>query len=206
MRNSRKLLNLGIVLLGLWLIAWSAAKLLVVSAPLQRADVIVIMAGSAVFKERAQRAAELYREGRGSKIILTNDNQQSGWISDEQRNIPYHELVARFLRRQGIPDEAIETLPEPISSTHEESQLLRRYAEARGIHSLLIVTSAYHSRRALWTRRRTFAPTAITIGLDTVPPGQQAPRPAIWWLHLRGWQLVPGEYVKLVYYWLAHRD
>jgi len=189
----------------LWLVAWSAAKLLIVSAPLPHADAIMIMAGSAVFKERTQRAAELYKEGRASKIILTNDNQQGGWVSDEQRNITYHELAARYLRRFGVPDEAIETLPEPVSGTYEESHLLRRYAEAKGLHSILIVTSAYHSRRALWTLRQTFAPTGISIGLDAVPPGQQAPRPATWWLHPRGWQLVPGEYVKIIYYHLFYR-
>lgn len=190
----------------MWLAAWSAAKLLMVSAPLPHADVIMIMAGSAVFKERTQRAAELYKQGRASKILLTNDNQQSGWVSDEQRNIPYQELAARYLRRYGVPDEAIETLPEPVSGTYEEAHLLRRYAETKGLHSILIVTSAYHSRRALSTLRQTFAPSGIAIGLDAVPPGQQAPRPAIWWLYPSGWQMVPGEYVKMIYYRMFYRD
>ena len=188
----------------MWLAALAAARLLIVSAPLDHADVIVIMAGSAVFRERSQRAAELYREGRAAKVILTNDNQKGGWVVDEQRNIPYHELAARYLRRQGVPETAIETLPEPVSGTYEESQLLRRYAEAHGVRSMLIVTSAYHSRRALWTLQRTFASSAIAIGLDSVPPGQQVPRPATWWLRWRGWQLVPGEYVKMLYYRLAY--
>jgi uncharacterized SAM-binding protein YcdF (DUF218 family) len=204
--KNRKLLIAGAALLILWLAAWSAAKLLMVSAPLPHADVIMIMAGSAVFKERTQRAAELYRQGRASKIILTNDNQQGGWVSDEQRNIAYQELAARYLRRFGVPDEAIETLPEPVSSTYEEAHLLRRYAEDRGLHSILIVTSAYHSRRALSTLRQTFAPSGIAIGLDAVPPGQQAPRPALWWLYPRGWQMVPGEYVKMIYYRVFYRD
>lgn len=175
-----------------------------VSSSLPHADVIVIMSGSAVFKERGQRAAELYHEGRATKIVLTNDNQQSGWSSDEQRNIPYQELAARYLRREGVPAAAIEILPEPVSGTYEESLLLRRFAEASGIHSILIVTSAYHSRRALWTLKRVFASSSIAIGLETVPPGQQAPRPATWWLHIRGWQMVPGEYAKMIYYLLAY--
>jgi uncharacterized SAM-binding protein YcdF (DUF218 family) len=202
--KKRKLAVAVAGLIILWLAAWLAARLLVVSASLPHADVIVILAGSAVFKERTQRAAELYKEGRAARIILTNDNQQSGWSSDEQRNIPYQELAARYLRRQGVPAAAIETLPEPVSGTYEESQLLRRFAEASGIRSILIVTSAYHSRRALWTLKRVFASSPVAIGLEIVPPGQQAPRPATWWLHLRGWQLVPGEYFKMIYYRLAY--
>jgi uncharacterized SAM-binding protein YcdF (DUF218 family) len=206
-RNKPKaLLAFVVIALVLWLVAWGAAKFLIVSAPLTRADAIVVMAGSAAFKERTQRAAELYKEGRAAKVILTNDNNQGGWASDEQRNIPYQELAARWLRRQGVPDNAIEILPEAVSGTYDESLLLRKYTEGHGLHSLLVVTSAYHSRRALWTLRQTFSNTPITIGLEAVPPGQQSPSPLTWWMHLRGWQMVPGEYVKMIYYRAAHHS
>ncbi len=205
MSKSRILLGLGITPISLWLLAWSAAELLIVSAPLAQADVIMIMAGSAAFEERTQLAARLYREGRAPKIVLTNDNQQGGWVSDEQRNIPFHELAARYLRRRGVPDEAIEILPEPVSGTYSESQLLRRYVETKGMHSALIVTSAYHSRRTLWTFRQTFAGSGVLIGLACVPPGQQLPGPAKWWLYPRGWQVVPNEYAKMIYYRLFYR-
>jgi uncharacterized SAM-binding protein YcdF (DUF218 family) len=199
-----KALFTSLVLVFLWFAAWGAAKLLIVNAPLAHADVIMIMAGSAAYKERTQRAAELYREGRAPKIILTDDNQQGGWESDEQRNIPYQELAGRTLRRLGVPHAAIELVPGPVSSTYEESLLLRNYAEANGLHSVLVVTSPYHSRRALWTLRKNFSNTAITIGLEAAPPGWQSPSPATWWLHLRGWPLVAGEYVKLIYYRLSY--
>lgn len=204
-RRRKRLLFTFCLLALLWFVSWAAAKLLIVSAPLDRADVIAVMAGSAVFKERTHRAAELYHQGSAAKIILTNDNQQGGWASNEQRNIPYQELAARYLRRDGVPDEAIVILPNPVSGTYEESRLLRSYAEEQRLHSIIIVTSAYHSRRALRTLHQTFALSGITIGLDAVPPGAQSPSPATWWLHLRGWQLVPAEYVKLIYYWIFYR-
>jgi len=91
----KTLLAVGVVAFVLWLIAWSAAKLLIVSAPLAHADAIMVLSGSTVIEERAQRAAELYKEGRAAKIILTNDNMLGGWVSDEQRNIPYYELASR---------------------------------------------------------------------------------------------------------------
>lgn len=201
----RKLLTFATLLILLWFLSWVAAKALIVEAPLPHADAIVVMAGSAVFKERTQHAAELFRAGRSSRIIVTNDNQQGGWSTDEQRNIPYQELAARYLRREGVPDAAIEIVPDPITGTYEEAKLLRWYAESKGLHSLLIVTSAYHTRRARWTLERRFASSGIAIGLDAVPPGRQAPRPATWWLHFTGWRLVPGEYVKMIYYELFYR-
>lgn len=196
------LLAFAVIALVLWCIAWSAAKLLLVSAPLAHADAIIVLAGSTVFEERTQRAVELFKEGRAAKIVLTNDNMQSGWVSGEQRNIPYHELASRMLSGSDVPRDAIEILPQPVSSTHEEALLLRQYAEAKHLNSILVVTSGYHSRRALWTMRKVFAGSGIIVGLEAVRPGLQSARPGLWWLHRRGWELVPGEYVKMVYYWL----
>jgi len=187
-------------------LSWLAAKALIVEAPLPHADAMVVMAGSAVFKERTHHAAELFRAGRAPKILVTNDNQQAGWAQDEQRNIPYWELTARYLRREGVPASAIEIVPEPVTGTYEEARVLRGYAESKSLRSLLIVTSAYHTRRARWTLNRTFASSGIAVGIDAVPPGYQAPRPSTWWLHLTGWRLVPGEYVKMIYYKLFYRS
>jgi uncharacterized SAM-binding protein YcdF (DUF218 family) len=191
-------------LLVLWFFTQGAARLLIVSAPLAHADAIVVLSGSAALEERNTLAAEFYRQGRAPKIILTNDNQRGGWSSAEQRNPFFYERAFTLLRNSGIPSEAIEVVPQPISSTRDEALRLHQYAESRGLKSLLVVTSAYHTRRALWTLRRTFANTGITIGLEGVPPGWQSPSPATWWLYRRGWQMVPTEYVKLIYYWLSY--
>ena len=83
---------------------------------------------------------------------------------------------------------------------HEEAELVRQYVEAHGLRSVLIVTSAYHSRRALWVFSRVFGNTGIRIGLVSVRPGDESPRPATWWFSRRGWKLVPTEYIKMIYY------
>jgi hypothetical protein len=66
------------------------------------------------------------------------------------------------------------------------------------------VTTAYQSRRALWTLRRVFKGSEVIIGLEPVAPGEQAPRTITWWWHKLGWELVPVEYVKMVYYWARY--
>ena len=33
-----------------------------------------------------------------------------------------------------------------------------------------------------------------------VAPGEETPAPCCWWVTARGWQMVAGEYVKLIYY------
>jgi hypothetical protein len=52
----------------------------------------------------------------------------------------------------------------------------------------------------LWTFRTLFQDGTTQVGLDPVDTGIQTPPPATWWLHGRGWKLVLGEYLKLIYY------
>ena len=195
----------SLLLLAGWIVlAWFAARSLVVSAELPQGEMLVVLGGSSTYVERAQEAAQLFAAGRAPKIILTNDGQQGGWSQEEQRNPFFVERTAKELEQRGVPAERIEVLPQLVSSTYDEALLLRRYAEAHQIRSILVVTSAYHSRRALWTMRRVFAGSGIEIGLASPATGWQTPPPATWWLHTKGWRVVAGEYVKLVYYRLSY--
>ncbi len=203
-RRARILLKCAVAALLAWpLIAWGAARLLVARAELPRAEAIVVLGGSSTYIERARRAAEAYREGRAPKILLTDDGQRGGWSSAEQRNPLFVERAADELKRAGVPGEAIEVLPRTVTSTYDEAVLLREYADARETRSFIIVTSGYHSRRALWTARQVFRGSGVQVGLEPVAPGDETPAPHLWWLGARGWEMVAGEYVKAVYYW-AH--
>lgn len=191
--------------LALWsLVAWGAARALVVSETLGRADAVAVLSGSATYVERTRAAARLLKEGRAPTVILTNDATRGGYSAELDRNLLFSERAALELRRAGVGPEQIELVPEPVTSTHEEAARLRAYAESRGLHSLIVVTSGYHSRRALWTLRRAFEGSGISVGLEAVAPGEQTPMPATWWLSPLGWKLVAGEYVKLAYYLLRY--
>ena len=187
--------------LGTWVVvAWVAGRFLIVNTPIHKADVIVVMSGSAVYKERTQRAAEYYRQNFANRVLLTNDNLRGEWSSSEQRNPYFYERARNNLLFLGVPLDHVDVIPEPVTSTYSEAEVLRDYAVAHGLRSLLVVTSAYHSRRALWTLNRVFAGTGIEIILQSVEAGEQTPSPFTWWLHFRGWRMLVGEYVKNVYY------
>jgi len=202
-QRGRRLL-LAVVVFGLWvLVAWAAAKWLIVNSPLAPADVIVVLSGSAVYRERTQRAAEYYRQGLASRILLTNDNVRGEWSSAEQRNPFFYERARDNLLFFGVPADRVEVLPITVNNTYDEALALREYAETNKLRSLLVVTSAYHSRRVSWTFEKVFRQTGITINVQSVEAGEQTPPPLTWWLHLRGWQMVAGEYVKNVHYRVA---
>ena len=117
----------------------------------------------------------------------------------------FYERSLEELHNSGVPDQSVDVLMNEVSGTHEEAELVKRYAIDQGFRSVLIVTSAYHSRRALWTFSRVFRDTGIEVGLMPASPGTDSPRPATWWLTARGWRLVPTEYVKMIYYVVKYR-
>ena len=199
----RRLLTILVVIVGAWtLVAWLAARHLVVSAPLPRADAIVVLSGSACLLERTKEAADLYSSNVASRVVLTNDNLQGTWSSAEQRNPFFYERARDNLVLIGVPQQRIEVIYQPVTSTYDEAQTVRDYAQSQGFKSILVVTSGYHSRRALWTLQRVFKDSNVQVGMQAVETGIQTPSPLTWWLHARGWQMVAGEYVKSVYYHL----
>jgi uncharacterized SAM-binding protein YcdF (DUF218 family) len=189
----------GLALLWLML-TWGGAQLLIVKSEIAAADAIVVLSGSSTYLERADWAAKLYREGRAPVIILTNDSLISGWDKVEQRNPFFYELAARELVKRGVPESKIQVVSNIALGTYEESLGLRDYATTHKLKRLLVVTSAYHSRRALWSMQHACEGSGIEIGIDTPPPGWQTPLPSRWWWRRWGWKVVAGEYGKLIYY------
>jgi len=200
--SKRKVLRIVMVLcvaLGVWeLLAVAASRMLVVSLPLEHPDAIVVLSGSTDFRERVQHAAELYHRGVSTRIILTNDNEQGSWSNTLERNPFFYEYSVDELHKSGVPDSVIKVLPQPVSSTHDEALLLSSFGKQNDIHTMLLITSDYHSRRALWSFERVMKSSGIKLGITPVLNGSMSH--GTWWLHLRGWRAIPLEYVKLLYY------
>ena len=198
--------KLVLILVLLWpFIGWLAAKALINPMGLPRADAVVVLSGSSAYIERSRRAAELYKEGRASKVVLTNDNLRGGWSEARQINPLFVERAQEELVRAGVPSDRVEVLPEPVAGTHDEAVAVENYATRKGMHSVLFVTSPYHTRRALWTVQRAFRDTGVAVGVETMENGEQTPAPLTWWLYRRGWSAVALEYPKLIYYYWKYR-
>jgi uncharacterized SAM-binding protein YcdF (DUF218 family) len=202
-----KFLSLSLLLFLIWIfLAPLLAENLIVEKHLERADAILILGGSSTYIERTHKAAELFKNGVAPKIFLSNDGLQGGWNTQEQRN-PYFAERARWeLINQGVAEDAVEILPAVVESTHDEAILLEKTLKERGFKSVVLVTSGYHTRRALRTFEKVFRDKtdAIEIGIESPPPGAQTPTPSKWWLSMRGWSFVAGEYLKIIYYWLFY--
>ncbi len=206
----KKFLRIAIyffIFFGVWIpLAWGMANFLIVSRPREKADAIVVLSGSAAYKERVREAASIFKKGVTGKIFLTNDGLQGGWDQNERRNPYFVERAHSELIQLGVPNEAIEVLPAILDGTDEEANLLVHISAERKIKALLIVTSDYHSHRALWTFEKAVSRNEGSLNLGIVSPksGQQSASPYSWWISYQGWKIVTGEYLKFAYYWMYY--
>ena len=94
---------------------------------------------SPVLRDRLARAAVLYHDGIARKIIV------SGGVG---RYPPAEaEVSRRVLVQAGVaPDDII--MEATSTSTAEQARLIKGIADREGFHSIALVTSFYHERRA----------------------------------------------------------
>lgn len=197
----------GLGTFGVWIaIAPLLADNLIVERPVDQADAIVILSGAADYSQRARGGAEAFRKGVAPLILITDDNQRGGWDDTEKGNPYFVDRMQTALIKDGVPAAAIERMPGRVSGTDDEAESVIRLAAERKYRSILIVTSDYHSRRALWTFEKIARKenTGLKIGLVRSPSGETYPDRYTWWLTPRGWRTVGAEYVKFCWYWLYY--
>ena len=123
-----------------------------VSSALTHADAIVVLSGAKAYLERTEHAARLFNEGRAPVVVVTDDGLLSSWSPMRRTSPSYAERAADELMRLGVGARHIRIVPGVVSGgTHVEATRLRGYASSEHLKPVLMVTSAYHARRARWT-------------------------------------------------------
>ena len=181
----------------------SVGNYLVVSRPLQKADLIVCLMGVPV--PRGLEVADLYKDGVAPFIFVGREEPPEGAEVLKARGAHYpepRELLITMLCELGIPESAILTTDKIMSSTISEARVIREVALERGFRSLLIVTSPSHTRRAWRTFRKVFGKDRITLGI--VPTPYALFRPDDWWKKRTCAKEVVIEYQKLLFYILRY--
>jgi uncharacterized SAM-binding protein YcdF (DUF218 family) len=168
-----------------------AGVLLIDAEPPAPADAIIVLAGNA--PDRLPWAEELRNQGYANLIV----------VSDEPVHTHGLETTWRALHAAGVsapelPDFALVVLSDPPpESTIDEARRDAELLQARGLHSALLVTDAFHSRRAWLLFRAAFAHRGLTV--RSVPASDELDL-AHWWAHPLTARRVTEEWAKLVYY------
>jgi uncharacterized SAM-binding protein YcdF (DUF218 family) len=201
-KPTKRFLIFGSVLLIWVTLAAVAGNFLVVEVPIERADVIVVLSGSAEYRNRAHTAAQLFRQHVAPAILVTDDGRQGGWDQGLQRNPAYFELIKRSLESEGVPPEHIYNIPGVVDGTYEEALVITRYLSDKNIRSALLVTSGFHTRRTISVVRRAAETdrSEFNFGITCPEIDKQFSAKAFWWLRVSGWRNIPAEVIKLIYY------
>ncbi len=141
-------------------------KFLVVNKPLPHAEALVVMAGS--MSERLPAAARLFQEGISQKILLTNDGILGAWSQEQHRNLYRVEWAETDLMNMQVPTKAIVKLAYTSSGSIYDALNSRTEILDKGLTSIIIVTSDYHSRRSLWSFERVLHGHPVMIGVYPV--------------------------------------
>jgi uncharacterized SAM-binding protein YcdF (DUF218 family) len=107
-------------------------KFLCVDSGRVSADVIILLGGGS--HERPERAAELFKVQAASRIIISGEGND--------------EINRQLLIQAGVPAGAIQ-LEGKSRTTRENAEFTVKLLRAEKVRRVIIVTSWYHSRRAL---------------------------------------------------------
>jgi hypothetical protein len=198
---------LGILAASLVLVAGrgpllrAAGGLLVVDEPLRAADAIVIAinaGGSGVLE-----AADLVHSGIAQRVALFADPIEAADLEFARRGIEYESEVARktrLLRALGVAN--IEQIPASVSGTGDEGRILPDWCERRRLHSIVVVSTADHTRRLRRVLNRAFK------GRETRAIVRRARfsefDPDHWWSTRGGVRVEIVEFEKLMLDFLRH--
>jgi uncharacterized SAM-binding protein YcdF (DUF218 family) len=90
-----------------------------------------------------------------------------------------------------------------VTSTFDEAATVRQYVQVHQTHRIILVTSAFHTRRARWTFEKVLAGLPVTLEMVAVPyAGFDQTN---WWKNEAGLITLNNEYIKWFYYLFKYR-
>ncbi|SRR5208282_1042400 len=167
-------------------LASQAARFLVADEP-QPSDAIVVLAGETNF--RPSRALELLRQGVAPRVFLDVETRQPLY------NQRLADIAQRYINDLGEA-KRVSVCPIVSLSTFAEVDDVNRCLLSVGAHRVLIVTSDYHTRRALMIFRHRLPQYQISAAAARNP----AQFGAAWWTTREWAKTTFDEWTKMLWF------
>lgn len=159
-------------------------------APCQAADAIVAVSGGDT-TARTREAIKLYQNGWAPKLIFSGAAQDKSGPSNA-------EVMKQEAHAAGVPDSDI-LIEEYSETTKQNAEKTQSIFEAHHITSVILVTSAYHQRRA----GLEFGARSQGISVRNHPVPSDNQWSGWWWLTPTGWYLALSELAKIVVFYVG---
>ncbi|HSX14715.1 MAG TPA: YdcF family protein [Candidatus Saccharimonadales bacterium] len=176
--------GLGGLVIGL---VFGIGYFLAPQSQLAHADAIVAISGGET-DARAREAIKLYRDQYAPTLIFSGAAQDSSGPSNAR-------AMERLAIEAGIEPDAI-IIDEASSNTAQNAEAVASIAHNHAIHSIILVTSPYHQRRAAISFSRALGPDVKIIN-HSAP--DQSWRRSRWWANPYAYGLTLSELQKTVF-------
>ncbi|MBW1944945.1 MAG: YdcF family protein [Deltaproteobacteria bacterium] len=166
-------------------------------------DAVIVLNTGVEYYPRLVEAADLYRKGLVKRVIINGNRKTDSLRELENRGFkrccPWYENSLRILSLFGVPRDKVTCISaEDVYDTVSEAKVVGREVLGRGLHSVLITTSKYHTKRAryIWKKMYDGRLSIRTVAAKTDPYD-----PSGWWRDGRQIRWVMAEYGAWIYYW-----
>jgi len=156
----------------------------------QQADAIVAVSGGDT-TARTNEAIKLYQNGWAPKLVFSGAAQDKSGPSNAA-------VMRRLALAAGVPESAI-LIEDQSTTTEENAQNTQSIFADNHISSVILVTSAYHQRRA----GLEFKADSAGISVRNHPVASDKQWSTVWWLTPGGWYLAISEVIKILAFYLG---
>jgi uncharacterized SAM-binding protein YcdF (DUF218 family) len=173
------------------LLLFTSGGFLVVNRP-EHADIILVLAGET--DRRPALGLQLLQEGYAPQLVL--DVPANARIYDRDQL----QLAQQYV--QSLPQaHSVTICPIYGLSTKTEAEDVLKCLKTLNVHSVLVVTSDYHTRRALSTFRHELPGIRVSVAAATDPMQFGGS----WWKHRQWAKMNFEEWLRLVWWQLVDR-
>ena len=178
------------------------AKFFTVNNATPGADVIVVLSGGK--DTRIPHALKLFEEGYAPEILLTDEKKRNIRFS---HLFPTNEMIAQVMIEElemSVPVSTIQSQKGGATSTFDEAYDLLKLSEKKRYRHLILVTDAFHTRRAYHAFQTVFEDTEIKIEMSAA--SNEIFNVNNWWTSDQGISAYVLESIKYPVYLMSSRN
>jgi len=204
-RRLRARISLAVLLLIIVIVAIPAIRrsilraagwALISSEPVERADAIVVTVdadGAGVLE-----AADLVHDGVATRVAVFGETPDTIVEREfNRRGIAYENEAARSLRQlKSLGIDTVDLIPTYVSGTEDEGPVLAKWCDQHGYRSVVVVSTADHSRRLRRLLHRSMKGHQTRVTAHSARYSEFDPDR--WWQSRRGIRTEVAELQKLL--------
>ena len=175
------------------------AKFFSVNNATPGADVIVVLSGGK--DTRIPHALKLFEEGYATEILLTDEKKRNIRFA---HLFPTNEMIAQAMIEElemSVPVSTIQSQKGGATSTFDEAYDLLKLSEKKRFRHIILVTDAFHSRRAYHAFQTVFEDKEIKIEMSAA--SNEIFNVNNWWTSDQGISAYVLESIKYPVYLLS---